>query len=559
MKRGILGVKKDPKNPMLLFTAGDPWPSDDSNDSDYEVTSNKKTKSKHRSKSSNESRSGGEQQLASNDEQSVKGKLVLKCRKVHISDETAGDSPNNKTKRIHWERDIGTDDVTDSKHFEKDESNADSCIVDGWGTAIPLEILIRIFQFVVTSEGVLPFLQRAPRVCKHWALAACDSSLWTRTDLSLSKVNITEKKLEYLCRKHMKATKEIVLSGWGAKLTTKGIEAVLGSCKSLTSVGFSGCKNVTATVMKRIVDTYPNLTSIDLSLMAPTTSSESPINSNSIKYIVSKCGASLTYLSLAENILCAVPAVIKNLTDFCPKLRVLDMSNVMTKDRSTITINVEKLQQSWPDLKVLRLANVSCRLANTSLSEQASSPGFPQLEELSIARITDGYYQGWDDNGLARVLKTSHKLKLLDVRGCARITASGLIRFPAFDLEYLFLSQCPAAMTADLELVIEKWRHSLVEVDLSWNNISGEVVDQAVKSLASSPKKSFLHTLNLSGSAVSYEPVKAILSNCSKLSILNLTSCRSLPRGIKRMYVEKELQAFREDVEALNDADVDDT
>jgi hypothetical protein len=35
-KRGILGVKKDPKNQILFFSRnGEEWPSDDSDDSDY--------------------------------------------------------------------------------------------------------------------------------------------------------------------------------------------------------------------------------------------------------------------------------------------------------------------------------------------------------------------------------------------------------------------------------------------------------------------------------------------------------------------------------------------
>jgi hypothetical protein len=41
-ERGILGVRKDPKKPMLFsFTArpGDEWPSDDSDDSDFQPDS----------------------------------------------------------------------------------------------------------------------------------------------------------------------------------------------------------------------------------------------------------------------------------------------------------------------------------------------------------------------------------------------------------------------------------------------------------------------------------------------------------------------------------------
>lgn len=555
MKRGILGVSKDPKNPVLVFSTNE-WPSDDSSDSDYEEPRNKKTQSKFSnsepSKDNQHNKSSNEHQLAANIEQPVKGKLLLKCRKVRLLDEAAGRSPNSKTKRVQWERDIGNERTTSN---ERD----DTYRIDLWGTTLPLEVLVKIFQLVIRSEGVLPFVQRASQVCKLWALAACDSSLWTRADLSQSKVKITESKLQMLCKKHLKETKEIILSGWGAKLTIRGIEAVLNSCPKLTSISFSGCKNITATIMKRVVDTYPNLTSIDLSYMVFTASRENPVNSNSIKYIVGKCGAKLTHISLAGNILCSVPAIIKSLADSCPILKVLDMSNVVNQDRSMVAINIEKLQQSCLKLKVLRLTNVSSRLADTSLTEQAGSPGFPGLEELSISRITDEYYQGLDDSALARILKTSHKLKLLDVRGCSRITASGLVRFPAFDVEYLFLSQCPGAMTADLELVIEKWCHSLIEVDLSCNSHSREAVDLAVRSLACSPKKSILQTLNLSGSAVSYEPVKAILAKCPKLRVLNLTSCRELPRGIKIMYKDKELQKFREGFGALKAVDLDDT
>lgn len=45
-----------------------------------------------------------------------------------------------------------------------------------------------------------------------------------------------------------------------------------------------------------------------------------------------------------------------------------------------------------------------------------------------------------DDNAIERILKNSHKLRLLDVRGCTRISDSSLVRVPAWDLEHLFLS-----------------------------------------------------------------------------------------------------------------------
>jgi F-box and leucine-rich repeat protein 6 len=73
------------------------------------------------------------------------------------------------------------------------------------------------------------------------------------------------------------------------------------------------------------------------------------------------------------------------------------------------------------------------------LFHQVESPGFSKLEELSVAcPSTD--YKLMDDDSLGRLLKASTCLKLLDVRGCIRITDSGLIKVPAWDLQHLFLS-----------------------------------------------------------------------------------------------------------------------
>ena len=45
-----------------------------------------------------------------------------------------------------------------------------------------------------------------------------------------------------------------------------------------------------------------------------------------------------------------------------------------------------------------------------------------------------------DDDAIGRILKASNKLRLLDVRGCSKITDSSLVRIPAWDLEHLYLS-----------------------------------------------------------------------------------------------------------------------
>lgn len=53
--------------------------------------------------------------------------------------------------------------------------------------------------------------------------------------------------------------------------------------------------------------------------------------------------------------------------------------------------------------------------------------GFPLLEELCIATTSYSYMT---DNDLLDILFSSTKLRVLDLRGCSRITPSGLANLP---------------------------------------------------------------------------------------------------------------------------------
>lgn len=68
--------------------------------------------------------------------------------------------------------------------------------------------------------------------------------------------------------------------------------------------------------------------------------------------------------------------------------------------------------------------------------------GWSQLEELSIAgeAATEliGEYKLGDD-ALSRLVRGATRLRLLDLRGLQRLTDSGLVRVPAWDLQHLFL------------------------------------------------------------------------------------------------------------------------
>lgn len=126
------------------------------------------------------------------------------------------------------------------------------------------------------------------------------------------------------------------------------------------------------------------------------------------------------------------------------------------------------------------------------------------LEELSLAGIegVELTARSIDDDGIERILKASTKLRLLDVRGCIRLTDSGLVRVPAWDLEHLFLSGLYLSLisiktfqhfslacyvtriqNSGLELILQKWSHSLLEIDLAWSTATASL-DAAVFALA---------------------------------------------------------------------------
>ncbi|KAB7504534.1 F-box/LRR-repeat protein 6, partial [Armadillidium nasatum] len=235
--------------------------------------------------------------------------------------------------------------------------------------------------------------------------------------------------------------------------------------------------------------------------------------------------------------------------EHCSQLQELDLSNVETVGRDNVRLDIEKLQNGCPLLRILRLANTLFNLSSTPMSVQASSPGFPELEELSIA--VDGRENaGINDSELERILKNSNKLRLLDVRGCHNITDSSLVRIHPWDLEHLFLSGgIEHKFYSDrLELVIRKWQHSLVELDLSWTANSA-AIDAALFALAEEENKT-LQVLNLRGSSISFEPVRKILSNCANLRLLNLTSCRALPRGVKRLHeTARDVMKLKESID----------
>lgn len=79
-----------------------------------------------------------------------------------------------------------------------------------------------------------------------------------------------------------------------------------------------------------------------------------------------------------------------------------------------------------PSAQVLRLLNLIW-LPKPCGRGAPQGPGFPSLEELCLAGSTCSFVS---NEVLGRLLHGSPKLRLLDLRGCARITPTGLCHLP---------------------------------------------------------------------------------------------------------------------------------
>lgn len=522
-EKGIFGMKKDPKNLMLFsfqVREGEEWPSSDSGDSDYQPSDDESTKPNSKpsvSKRSNIKR--GAKKVKSSPSKTIK--------KVKSSP-----SPSTTAKR--------SSDVT--KH------GADvNC------PNLPSEIWLQIFQDVVNISGSLPFLCRAAKVCTLWRDLSTHQSLWKSVDLSYGWIKSTERTLQWLCDNRLEHTQELSLSSWKT-LTCAAMKNLMLKCCELTSINFSYCDKINNDGWTALANNCTCLSDIDVSF--------SSIQVPAVKTLVEKCGKNLKQLNVGGNNLTGFNNVLIALKK-CPNLQLLDVSNVRFSS-DFMAFDIEKFQHACPKMRVLRLANSKFRAPEASKRIQNESPGFPELEELSLAVHTAKVGAGLaiHDNFYQRILKSSVGLRLLDLRGLSQITTLGLASLPVTDLESLYLSMTSlASRNNNVDVVLHKWRHSLKVVDLSWNTIQDNVLDAVFEVYVGLPTttKHKLRWINFAGTAVTLTTVKLILDNCSELEYINLSSCRGLPRGMKREYNQRQLSQLKKEVRMETQSDTGDS
>uniref|UniRef100_A0A8C0M5P2 F-box/LRR-repeat protein 6 n=4 Tax=Canis lupus TaxID=9612 RepID=A0A8C0M5P2_CANLF len=414
----------------------------------------------------------------------------------------------------------------------------------GWGDRIPLEILLQIFGLLVAADGPVPFLGRAARVCRRWHQAASQPALWHTVTLSPSPAGRlakseakAEKKLlaslEWLMPNRFSQLQRLTLIHWKSQVHPV-LKLVSESCPRLTFLKLSDCHGVTSDTLIMLAKACPQLHSLDIQ--------HSMVESTAVVSFLEEAGPRmrklwLTYSSQTTAILGAL------LGSCCPQLQVLEVSTGINRSSTPLQLPVEGLQKGCPQLQVLRLLNLMW-LPKPSGRVVTPGPGFPSLEELCLAGSTCNFVS---NEALGRLLHGSPNLRLLDLRGCARITPAGLHDLPCQELEQLHLGLYGTSDRLTLakegsHLLTQKWCHTLRELDLSGQGFSEKDLEQALAAFSATRGGSHpaLCSVNLRGTRVTPSTVSSVISSCPGLLYLNLESCRCLPRGLKRAYRGQE-------------------
>uniref|UniRef100_A0A8C3WB07 F-box and leucine rich repeat protein 6 n=1 Tax=Catagonus wagneri TaxID=51154 RepID=A0A8C3WB07_9CETA len=295
----------------------------------------------------------------------------------------------------------------------------------GWGDRIPLEILLQIFGLLVV-DGPMPFLGRAARVCRRWHEAASQPVLWHTLTLSPPLAGRpakngakAEKKLlaslEWLMPNRFSQLQRLTLIHWKSQVHSV-LKLVSEFCPRLAFLRLSDCHGVTPDTLVTLARACPELHSLDLQ--------HSTVESTAVVSFLEEAGPRIRKLWLTCG--SQTTAILGALRGSCPRLQVLEVSAGISDSHTPLQLPVEALQKGCPRLQVLRLLNLMW-LPKPSGRAVTPGPGFPSLEELCLASSTCNFVT---NEVLDRLLHGSPNLRLLDLRGCLRVTPAGLYDLP---------------------------------------------------------------------------------------------------------------------------------
>uniref|UniRef100_A0A147AWY0 F-box and leucine rich repeat protein 6 n=1 Tax=Fundulus heteroclitus TaxID=8078 RepID=A0A147AWY0_FUNHE len=414
---------------------------------------------------------------------------------------------------------------------------------DRWGQHLPEEVLVNIFQMVVVQDGAVPFLCRVGRVCRLWNAAASTLILWRKVTVGHCWIEPARKQLEktenkikktvtWLAQNRFSQLRDFTLCHW-TKNVDFTLEVVSKFCPHLHSIHLSYCKGLTASGIQSLGQHSRSLQRINLQ--------HSEFQVEGLVEYLEEHGKQIremlfTRSNRSDKVLAAITR------GCCPDLELLDVNKKLDSKDTELSVCFQSLQKACPKLKVFRMLNIQINHKPMQKRDE-SEAGFPLLDEFCIANTEYSYMT---DQVLQDILFGSTQLRVLDLRGSTRITTCGLAQLPCPKLECLFWGQYFTknlgftSVKKNLHLLMEKWGQTLQQLDITNQPFTGTDLEVALSFLLQVAHTETLLSLNLSGTRVTLQPLRAVVERMTSLNYLNISSCRNLPRGVRKIYRSRE-------------------
>ncbi|XP_044169563.1 F-box/LRR-repeat protein 6-like isoform X2 [Acropora millepora] len=248
-----------------------------------------------------------------------------------------------------------------------------------------------------------------------------------------------------------------------------------------------------------------------------------------LQCIVEKLGAQLECLCLQNCTRLTGGRILPLIQENCPNLRELNLTGTNIR-----TFHIEKLQAGCPKLQKLFLS--SLQLFSAPKTNEKKGNGFPELVDMNCSHCG---MHCQNDNFLNRILCSSNKLESLNLAGHNQLTVEGFSNLPDCPLKTLKFGD---ASYSTLDVVVKKWHATLESLDIG---CSRDINDDCMLLLSSSFGMPKLRELNVSSTNITDAGLRYILNACLNLEKLNLTSCRGLPRTLKKPHLKESIESLR--------------
>lgn len=414
---------------------------------------------------------------------------------------------------------------------------------DRWGQRLPEEVLVSIFHLVVVQDGAVPFLCRVGRVCRLWNAAASSVILWRKVTMSHCWIqpirgqtekttNRIKETVTWLAQNRFSQLHDFTLCHWANNVDFT-LQTVSQFCPHLQSVQLSYCKGLTASGVHSLGLHGRSLQRLNLQ--------HSEFQVEAVVDYLEKHGKQIRQLLFTrshknDKVLAAITK------GFCPDLELLEVNKKLDSKDTELSVCFQSLQKACPKLKIFRMFNIQIQ-HKAMRKRDESEVGFPLLEEFCVANTEYSYMT---DQVLLDILFGSTKLRVLDLRGSTRITTCGLAQLPCPKLECLFWGQYFTknigftSVKKNLHLLTEKWGQTLRQLDITNQPFTEADLEVALTFLSQLADADTLLSLNLSGTKITPQALRSVVEQTTALNYLNLSSCRNLPRGVKKIYRRRE-------------------